>query len=281
MAIGHLAQIVLAESIKLQSRTSARLGWVMFVLLGIGVPVMLGLLGTAPVEVNGNAVGIDTSPANGVRWSLMVRNFYIAQAFVLLLASVSFAGEFQARSLREDLVRPVPRWALLLAKWGAVGVWAAAGLVVQWLVAVLVSFLALSGTGEAAWSDVFLGFLSTWITDMGFAAVVFAVATLTRTVAGTITSVFLFLVLERVVSWSLTIGKGLRDSLTPDLTEQIPAAIDWMLAAGPYLPSNGWAVWSELANGVDPSWQAWLVLVLTTTIGIVVAERRFAATDVP
>lgn len=277
----HLGQLVLAETLKLQSRTSARAGWLLLAVIGALPPLLLSALGGADVTSNGSAVQLDLSAANGVRWALVARNFYIAQTFLLLLGAQSLAGEYQARTLREDLLRPVPRWAVLLAKWGALSVWSAIALALQWVVAVVVSVVVLSSEGDTTWKAVFLGHLTSWLCDTGFAAAVLLASAATRTATGTIATVFLFVALDKFLGWILWIGKGIRDSLPMDVSEQVPAFIDWLLVAGPYLPSRAWGVWSEVSLSEPIVAQSWISLVGLTLVSAILAERIFAHTDVP
>ncbi|HHO50417.1 MAG TPA: hypothetical protein ENK18_05970 [Deltaproteobacteria bacterium] len=277
----HLGQLVLAEILKLQSRTSARAGWLALALLGALPPAFLAMMGDATVTAGGGPVQFDLSAANGVRWALVVRNFYIAQTFLLLLGAQSLAGEYQARTLREDLLRPVPRWAVLGAKWGALSAWSGVAVALQWVVAVVVSVLLLGSEGDATWKAVFLGHLAAWLCDTSFAAVVLLASAATRTATGTIAAVFLFVALDKFLGWILWIGKGIRDSLPLDVSEQVPAVVDWLLVASPYLPSRAWGIWSEVSLSEPPVLQSWLSLVGITLLAALATERIFARTDVP
>ncbi len=276
-----LGQHVLVAALKLQSRLPARAGWLMLALLGALPPLFMVLVGGATLEANGSPMELDLSAANGVLWALKARNFYIAQTFLLLLGAQSLAGEYQARTLREDLLRPVPRWAVLLAKWGSLAVWSAVALALQWVVAVVVSVVLLQPDGDVTWKAVFLGYVTAWLCDVGFCAAVLLAAAAVRTATGTIAAVFLFVALDKALGWVLWFGKGIRDSLPLDVAEQVPAGIDVLLAAGPYLPSRAWGVWSEVAAATPPSMPSWLSLVGLTLLSCVLAERIFARTDVP
>ncbi len=283
MTPDRLLGLVTAEFLKLQSRTTARAGWVALALLGLVVPLFLAFLGSSGVTVNGGDLGanLDLSAANGARWALIVRNFYVAQAFLIVLGALSVAGELQARTLREDLVRPVPRWAVLGAKWVALSLWSAIALAMQWGVAVLVGLVLLDLQGEAEFVDVLLGYVASWVADTGFLTAVLLISAAARSVAATIAGMFLFLILERFVGWGLWMVRGIRVGMPPEWGEQIPWFVDILLDASPWLPSSAWNVWKELVDGVDPSWQGWASLGILTLLAAALAERIFARVDVP
>lgn len=268
-----LARLWVAEVVKLSSRPLARMGWVVLAVLAFVVVLALNFVGGADFQVNGQATSLASSPAEGVAAALAVRNFYVAQILLLVLAATTLAGEYQARTLREDLLRPVPRWTVLMAKWAALATWSAGALLVQWVVAVVGALVFLSAEGSTAWSSVFWGYAVTVATDASFLAVALLVALLTRSVTSTIAGVFLFLVFEGFVYWLLWIGQSLRDSVTGTLRT--------ILDALPFLPHSAWGVGTEIANGGTPHWGSWAVLGGLTVIALVAAERVFARTDVP
>jgi len=89
--------------------------------------------------VNGEVVAetIEVSASQGVAYALTVRNLLVTHVFHLALAAQSFAGELRAGSLREDILRPVPRWTVIFAKWVALCVWSNLALVATGLTATL------------------------------------------------------------------------------------------------------------------------------------------------
>lgn len=269
-----------AEAVKLLSRSSARLGLVLAAVLGLAGPVLLLVLGGSGVVVNGADLS-ETLQANapmGARWALWIRDFWLMQAFVLLLASQSFAGELQARTLREDLLRPVGRSALLAAKLAAVGLWIGMTLLLQYLLATGLG-LVLFGT-EGPWSDVALGYVGSFLADLSFAAVAFAVAAVLRSVVGTAVGMLLLIVFSKLLGWFLFLAEGAANALPPDMN-QLPAIAHWAFASQPMLPSTAWGLGHTLALG-DPvllvTWAAWAAYLF---IGWAVADRAFAWRDIP
>ncbi len=275
-----LAALWRAELLKLLSRIPARLGLVIATALAVTAPTMLWWLGSSEMVVNGSLMSdsLSLDAATGTLWTLKVRNFYVMRVFILVLAALSFAGELKARTLREDLLRPVPRAAVLVAKWAALSTWVAATVLISWGVSFAAGAVLLGLDG--GWSPSVQAHLATVAADLGFAALALSVAVFARSVAGTIAGVFLFLVLDTMLGWFLWFAGMMRDSMPPEMME-LPAPVNWLLASTPWLPSSAFAVWFELANEVDPSWQAWASLSLITVLSLGLAERWFARMDVP
>jgi hypothetical protein len=89
-------------------------------------------------------------------------------------------------------------------------------------------------------------------------------------------ALLLGVLLERFVAGVLWAVSGFALS-QPDL----PGWASVLLHAAPYLPSAAWSVWSDVANGVASPAASWVALAGWTVIAAVVAERSFAATDIP
>lgn len=279
-----LGSLWLAESIKLGTRTSARATLVVLVLVGLFGPMWLWFLTHAGVEVNGGDLGqaIDVCAPNGVRWSLIVRGFYVAQALWLLLASQSVAGELQAHTLREELLRPVPRHFVLVAKWAALSGWCLLSSVVALGIGALAAVLLLPGEGVATWTQVVQGAFGAWIAEVAFLGFAIAVSVATRSVAGGVVATLLFLMVDRMTATALWMLRSFLEGMPPDLAPTVPGWLTVVMRASPMLPSNAWSAWRELLDGATPlTWQAWVALAVWTVLSAVVAERVFARTDVP
>lgn len=269
-----LARLWIAEVMKLLSRPLARVGWVVLGGLGLAVVLVVNVVGGAALEVNGQPTSLAASPADGVLFALVVRNFYVSQVLVLVLAATSMAGEYQLRTLREDLLRPVPRWVVLMAKWAALVTWSSAALVIQWVVTVVAAFLFLSAESDTLWSDVFGGYVIAVASDASFAAAALMVAVLTRSLTSTIAATFLFLVFEGGLWAVLWIGQSLRGT-------EIPSWLEAILDALPFLPSSAWSLATQVGTGNVPPTASIVSLVLITVVSLVVAERVFDRVDVP
>ena len=135
LGVPTLPVLISAEVRKLASRTSARVALGLLVLLGIGGPLLQLLV--EQVIGRASAAGVGDGPempemlaTYAVSGVLQVRNFFLFRGLLIWVAAESFAGELVARTLREDLVRPVTRESLLVAKWAAVQAFVLASLVV-------------------------------------------------------------------------------------------------------------------------------------------------------
>jgi ABC-type transport system involved in multi-copper enzyme maturation permease subunit len=275
-----LGGILWAELRKLLSRPIARAGLVLMAVVGATGPVGLWVLLHSGVQVNGGelASNFDVCAPNTIGWSLHVRNFFVAHVLLTVFAALSFAGEYQSHALREDLVRPVPRSVVLLAKWFALAGWSLTAMAVQLAVAAGLAVLLQPLHGEATWSQVLLAYLEAWVAEVGFAAFALAASVVVRSVAGTLLTVFLFLVFEQGAGWVLGL-LGQFVSAVPAETNLGP--LREIVKVTPFLPSSAWAVWTEALAGAAPTWQAWTGLLVYTAVALVVADRLFARVDVP
>jgi ABC-type transport system involved in multi-copper enzyme maturation permease subunit len=273
-----MTALLWAEIIKLHSRASARVGLVGTVILALIGPVAMAM--RASMQVEGNMfMNPEFSAPNAVRWSLYVREFYVVHALLILLAVQSYAGELQARTLREDLVRPVRREQVLLAKWGALATWSFLSVLLQLALASAVAVVLHPATGSVEWKGVLLGYGAAWIAEVGFAASALAVGVASRSVGGGIIGMFLFVVLERIVAMAVWMVRYFVTSVPNVEDVQMPFRV--IAATGPWFPSSGWSVWQDLVNSAPITWQAWVALAVWTVLAMVVAERVFARTDVP
>lgn len=270
--------LFLAEVLKLHSRASARVGIVGLLAIAAAGPLAMAL--RAAMTVEGNLfVTPEFSAPNAVRWSLYLREFYVVHALLIVLALQSYAGELQARTLREDLVRPVRRELVLLAKWGALATWSFLTLLLQLAVASVAALVLHPATGATEWQDVLGAHAAAWAVEVGFAASALAVGVATRSVAGGIAGMFLFILFERIAAGVVWVVRGFVTAV--ENPADVQPMFRWISATGPWFPSSGWSVWQELANAAPITWQAWAALAIWTLLSVVVAERIFARTDVP
>ena len=274
--MSRLGLVWIAETRKLFSRPSARVALVVAAVLGALGPGAMRFVAGAGISVNGGDLALDVSAPNAVRWALVMRGFFVAQGFLALLAIVSQAGELQAHTLREDLARDVGRRTVLLAKWGALAMFAAAWLAVQWTVACMIGLALHPATGGAAWADVALGHVAAFATDISFAAMALAFAAVLRSPAAALLALLLGVVLDSFLGWILWLARGFAVG-NPDM----PPSLTAIVSAGPYLPSAAWSVWSDVASGSPGEAASWAALAGWTIVALLVAERTFARTDVP
>jgi ABC-type transport system involved in multi-copper enzyme maturation permease subunit len=280
MTASHFFGIVQAECIKLLSRSSARLGLLLALLIGVVAPMGFALLGSTGAVVNGALVAdsLGASAPKAALWALYIRNLWLMQSFIVLLCAVSFAGELNAHTLREDLLRPVSRTAVFLAKFASVALFIVLTLTLQYATSTGLG-LALFGA-DGPWREVFLGYVASAVSDLSFAAVVFAICTIVRSVPGTVVGMLLFIVFEKLLSWFLFVTEAIVSGLPPEMN-QLPDVAYLLFQLQPMLPSAAWGLGNQMAEGAEVPLLTWAATALYFSVGALVADRVFARMDVP
>ena len=271
----HLFALWQAETNKLLSRMSARAGLIVAVCIGLFFPALLYWLVNSGMLVNGADVSdsLSADAPRAIFWSLNVRNFFILRAFIIMLGALSLAGEYRTRTLREDLLRPIPRWSLLLAKWCALSTWIVLTLGLTWIMSSVVSLLLFGTAG--VWKEPALAYLVTGLCDIGFAALVLAMAVIIRSIAATIIGVFLFLVFDTFLGWGLSLLSWIGDMM------ELPWVLELAVQARPWLPSSAFGVWYGFADGGSWVWQNFASLGAVAALSVLVATVVFERIDLP
>ncbi|MBT3223478.1 MAG: ABC transporter permease subunit [Proteobacteria bacterium] len=270
-----------AETDKLLSRFTARLGLVLAVLLGFVGPIGLWWVGTSDAVFNAKALSemwTETAPL-AQEWSLSVRNnLYFMRIMLTLLGAMSFAGEYRAHTLREDLLRPVPRWVVPLVKWLALVNWLALTLIITWAVSTVMG-IAIFGFG-GPWFEAFTGYLATLGTDAGFAALVLLVAVAFRSVAGAIGGVMLYAVIDTLMAWGLdTLAWGLTNLAKIGAFQDLPSLVELVMTVRPWLPSSAYSCWAGYND--EWVWQSMVTLTLLTVCCLGLSKVIASYVDVP
>lgn len=274
MTAAHFGAIVQAETRKLLSRSSARFGLGFALVVGFAIPLFAALfryLATQSVQDPSMVPPMD--PSYVVYATLYLRNFFLMRIVLIMVAALSFAGEFQSRTLREDVLRPVHRSAMLLAKWAALVVWIAISLVFTLLPATAFSIAAWGTGGD--WTDVLLGWVATLLSDAGFAALALAMAVVLRSVAGTMVGMFLFYFANVGLGFALAAISAFPFLDLPQFVR------DAATGAGPYLPPAAYDVWQGASPGAAWSIEGFAALLIYGTLSWIVADRVFSRIDVP
>lgn len=280
-----MSGLVRAETAKLASRTSARLGLAIMVLIAVGVPLLMLVmqlqLAVSPLDPDVEAEPFRFDPATAVRMVLNARNFFVFRAMIIAVVAVSFAGEIVSRTLREDLVRPVSRAQVLAAKMVALQIFVALGTLIP-LGLALPSSALLFGTDGLV--DPVPGYLYTWLGDVGFATMVVAISLTLRSVTGTLGGVFLYWVVDQALGWALWAGAALYPFLA-GLAEEADAqeameVVDRILAVRPWLPSSAFNLYWDVVPDQPFPWQSLISLVMITALSYVWASWRLTSMDV-
>jgi ABC-type transport system involved in multi-copper enzyme maturation permease subunit len=270
----HFVAVVSAEIRKLFSRSSARFGVLFAVLLGLGVPLTAGFfrwIAEQAMDKPGQLQAID--PSFVVYATLYIRNFFLMRIILIMVGALSLAGEYQSRTLREDVLRPVHRSVLLFAKWLALDVFILVTLVMTVAPATALSMVAWGTDGD--WKHVMLGWLATLACDAGFAALVLALAAILRSVAGTMVGMFLFYFANVALGWALLIVANLPFLQLPDWAREALANV------GPYLPPAAYDAWTGASPYSEFVGTGFGALAVYSVLSYILADRVFARIDVP
>lgn len=265
----HFLAVVMAEARAIYGRASAKLAVVVALLTGVVVLVALQWLhGQADaIQANGNPINqmVEFSGPAAAGWALRVRNFFVLPLVLLLATAASFAGEIGDQTLREVLVRPVPRWWILLSKTLVLGSLAALTLVLT-LVPALGGGAALFGTdGPTTVGGVLLGYAASLLSDVGLIALGLLASTFVRSVGGVVVAMMLVLMGDM----------GLRVVLKG--MAWLGAA--WAEDVGRALPGAALACWEGWAGEWDP-W-AFIGMAVLLLVGFGGTWMRFSRMDVP
>ena len=287
MSPSHFANLIHAETVKLFSRTTARLGLVLLVVLGALPPLILFAVrlgawwwtGSLDAEwMPGQSVreAFSMPAADSMVWALRARNFFVVKAFLVMLGAQIFAGEYQAHTLREDLLRPIPRWSVLGAKWLAMCTWIAVTAIFAWAVATALG-LALFWDMGGDWQQPILGYFSAIMADAGFAALVLLISVLSRSVPFTIAGVLLFAIMDYALDWILWLAK-LAPNLPVTYAKEVGRVAE---VAYPWMPFSAFGVWRGYEAMTPWAWQGFVSLLVIGLGSLVLSWALFRRMDVP
>lgn len=265
-----------AEIRKVFTRGSAIAALAVALLVGLGAVAVfwqLQRMGEGGPSVNGTplgqivrASGIDI--AGGALWA---RNFFVLPLFLLLAGASATGGELGDRTLRELVVRPVPRWSVLAAKLGALSLLSAVSLVVT-LVPSLALGAALFGLSPAdapvdtpTVGALLGGYAASFLSDLGLLAIVTAASLVVSSVGGTVVAVALVLLVDAAL-------RGLLSLLGMVGVEGAAQLQPWMLG-------NALACWEGWKDGWDVAQFGALAVFVVAACAFAVA--RFQRMDVP
>ena len=266
----HLHRMVIAELKKILTRFS---GWAGIALSAtIPLIVVAVLLWIRSQTTGEDGLVVNNSPISQMvafevytvmDWALSVRNFLVLPLMLLMITAQLVAGEWKERTLRSILVRPVPRWSVLTAKFLAVLLYSGACLLITWILAFAPSVALFDFEAEIA--DVSLGYLASWGTDAGFIAIGMLVSTIFPSVVGVVVGTAL--------------GWGFELAIRGGLKAASFFGVEQADKIGPWMPGNALDAWQGFSGGWDERAFGGLAIlvVLSTALAIV----RFSRTDVP
>ena len=274
MIPAHFPWMVWAELRKVYTRGS-----------GIGAIVIAALVGLGAVGIMYEAGHNDTAQINGATladivklnaiecggWALSARNFFVLPLFLLLAASSSVAGELGERTLREDLVRPIPRWSALASRMIATSSLAGVTLVItaalSFLPALLLFGLPAAGAVPVDYPSVGrlgLGYLAAFASDIGLIAIAMLLSLVVRSVGGVVVTLVLILMADLAVRGVLNLMNMASIAIAAQL-------LPWTLG-------NARGCWQGWSSEFEP--MRFVALGIVTTVATGVGMARLARMDV-
>ncbi len=263
----HFGAMIRAELRAVFGRASGKIALGAGLLIPLVVAVVLTWFQQKTVDARFNGMPIDQLADLSIRgvagYSLMVRNMVVLPLLLVLATAAAVAGERKENTLREVMVRPVPRWTIALAKVLALLVLSGGSLLLT-LLPSLGMGLALFDTSSPI-HRVLLGYLACMGTDLGLICLAMLAGAFVRSVGGVVVLLVLLMLGDLAGRMVLTLAGnlGVEDALV--IVEYFPgAALDaW----------EGWKdgfVWKQFLG---------LGVLIAGTFGV--TALRFTRMDVP
>lgn len=276
MIPAHLPKMMLAELTAVFRRGSgmAAVG----VAVAVGMVVAGGMYGIAgymeSAQVNGLPVSsmVDSSMRGVAGWALKGRNLFVLPMLLVLATASTVSGELGDQTLREILVRPVPRWSVVFSKLFSLWTLSAVTLLATLVPALVLGATAFGTEGmfeaEANLDQLLLGYAASWLSDIGLIVLAFAVSSFLRSVGGVVVIVVLFLMVDTAARGVLAgVGALANMPSASNLAEMLPGAA---LAC--------WEGWNA-TGGFE--WQPFAGLGALVVLGLGVTMVRWTRMDVP
>mgnify|MGYP000279783735 FL=1 len=241
----------------------------------LAVALIVGLLAVGGLEAASRAA--DSVEANGspaaslltvdwstcVAWALQARNFFVLPLLLVLAGASSLSGELKENTLREVLVRPVPRWSVIFAKVCALSLLSLSTLLLTSTSAVAGGFIMFAT--EESITGQLQGFALSWLSDIGLITMTLLVASFSRSVGGVVVGLALYL----MVDWLLGALLGFIGKL----------GVEWAPVVQDFLPGTALQAWADWDTGFEPKRVG--ALVVWTLLTWVLATVRVNRMDVP
>lgn len=273
----HFLAMVVAELRAVFARGSGLGAVVVSLIIGVGAAAVMYWVhaNMGDAQINNSSMGdfVQFSGANCAGWALAARNFLILPLLLLLATGSSLAGELSDSTLREVLVRPVPRWSVMLAKLLALMVLSATTLLAT-LAPSLVGGAAMFGM-DGPTVDLLLGYAATLGTDLGIISFGLLASTVVRSVGGVVVSVILLLIFDggaRLLLWGREKVISLLQTSTGTEVEEV--AVHY----SQFLPGAALDCWKGWSDGW--AWEPFAGLGVLVVLCLGVTLWRFSRMDV-
>ncbi|MCO4744271.1 MAG: ABC transporter permease [Proteobacteria bacterium] len=279
MSPAHFLAILKVETRKLFRHPSGRVGLVLAIVLGLAGPLAILWFGSSSAELNGQPLSEKLTydaPAS-ILWSLTIRNVsHVIRLLVLAMGALALAGELKARTLREALLRPVPRWSIPLSKWLALCVWIAVANALTWTVSALGGAILFDAGGE--WQNAAVAMALTTAGDFTMAALILLLAAVTRSVAA---SIVLAIVLS-LMNWFSRAVLYVVEQIAIQAGQASLA--DMTALSRPWLPTyamDGWTAYVFPMIGFGENWwQPWITAAIVSLVCIALTSARLQRLDI-
>ncbi len=277
-------RMIAVEVLKVFTRGSGLGALVVALLVGaLAALAMNGLMQVQEgVQLNGQGLGglVQFDVVGVAAKALSARNFFVLPLLLFLATGASMAGEHADRTLRELVVRPVPRWSILAAKFAALASLSAATLLVTFVTSVALGWPLVGppqidqsvAEGAESLARVSLGFAASFVSDLCLLALGLALSTFVRSVGGVVVSLVLVLLADRAI-WMGLNGVGLAQRMMTGAPEPwVDEALKWTLVGAQ-------ACWEGWETSFEPG--QFVAVTAYTVLACLVATLRFGRSDVP
>lgn len=275
MSLEHFLRILRVETWKTITRASG----LACLVLSVAVPlaslaVLWELLHAEALTVNGAPLAsrLSGNAVEAAGWALRARNFFVIPLMLVLATALGISGERADRTLREVLVRPIPRWVALAARVLAVSALAGVSLLLSALVGVggaLLLFgvadLPVAAMDQPSLWRLGLGFAATFLSDVGLICLTAAIAAFFESVGGVVVGLIFTLLADLLLRLALG-GLALLG------LQQAKALEPWTLG-------NALGAWEGWSDGFSPA--RFLALGMVIVVAAAVAGVRFTRMDAP
>lgn len=273
----HFPAMILAEIRKVFTRGSGIAALVIALMVGLGAVAGYAWIhsgsGEDGMSVNGTPIS-QVFPASGLTVAgaaLWARNFFVLPLFLLLASASTVGGELSDRTLREIVVRPVPRWSVLTSKLIALATLAAATLLVTLLPSLGLGIARFGLTLEvpppdaATLVDLLGAYGASFLSDIVLSALAMAMSLVVPSVGGSVVAVALLLMADKAVYYLLK-------ALSFFGLKEADAALPWTL-------NNAMDAWKGWEADWNPAQFGALAIFLAIFLGF--SMVRFQRMDVP
>jgi ABC-type transport system involved in multi-copper enzyme maturation permease subunit len=286
----HALSVLGAELDKLGRRATTWIGLLISLLAGFWGPFVVFMAKSASARPVDAPPPSPFSPAQPVfdyvastSVAFFSRGFLFFPLVLFTLCALVFAGEHARKTLREDLLRPVPRAQILITKWLVICIWVLACVAITGVLSTLGGLIIFGTEGE--WTNMLTIVARYALAEIAYAALALLIAVLTRSVAGTLGSLIVLyfgqIGLGMIISFGVNLPKETAMGQVPGVPEW---AWDYLIWAAEFIEPWQPPAIVQLCCCLEPdplTWQNTLSLAVVTAGSLLLAIWRFQKMDVP